>query len=82
MSVRVNWIKLTHLPTGEYGKVDGWSLRDYAKSLDSMRKIAMDILRSRMCAERSSKLVATYELPDDVPYPMDLREYRTEEKRR
>jgi len=77
MSVRAERIKVTHVPTGEQAELDDCAPYPYSRSMFHMRLTAIRILRSRLAAERSQKLVAVYELPDDVPYPHDLLRFRS-----
>jgi protein subunit release factor A len=76
MGIRMSLIKVTHLPTGETAQVDGGAPYAYRRSMYHMRRMAMNMLRSRLTAERNEHVVASYELPDNDPFPLDLSVYR------
>lgn len=70
-------VRVTHTPSGETVTITG----DWGSSLSKMRRNALRILASWVWArrngvERSSGIVATYELPDGDEYPHNLAHYR------
>ncbi len=70
---RINTVKVTHGPSGEVVIVDNY--RSYVKNT----AMAMKVLRSRLWATKNGyprpdpdKVIASYDLPDDITYPHDL----------
>ncbi|MCK5019956.1 MAG: hypothetical protein KAS32_23070 [Candidatus Peribacteraceae bacterium] len=71
-------VKVTDLKTNDSVTIE---LPSHTRSMRKAREDAISILKSRKLAKkmglkRSNKIVADYELPDDVSHPNDLTLYR------
>ena len=79
MSVRfgTSWLKITHIPTG----LSVFSDTSRHKTLLRVREVCTKLLKNRLIAKQmgiveSEKVVASYDLPDDDLWPMELEDYR------
>lgn len=79
MSVRfgISLLKITHIPTG----LSVFSDTSQHKTLLKVREICTKWLKNRLIAKQigiveSDEVVASYDLPDDDLWPMELEYYR------
>jgi peptide chain release factor 2 len=75
-SSRINRVvRLIHVPTGITAEVDN------ERSQHRNRLAALHLLTARLWASQNmspvGNIVADYNLPDNVPYPHNLEEYRS-----
>ncbi|MBK1699759.1 hypothetical protein [Thiococcus pfennigii] len=71
-------VRVHHYPTGEEVAITSREARSEKAAYGN----ALRLLRGRIWAVRAgirpaAAIVASYDLPDDTPYPNDLIEYRT-----
>ena len=75
---RINFaVRITHKPTGEMACVDSTT----ARNMPQAKRQAETLLRARVWAaqnglKRPCAEIASYELPNDVQWPSELREHR------
>lgn len=72
-------VRVTHVPTGIDATVE---VAGTFRSMHRAKDMAVKILKARLWAKANllekTREVAVYELPDDVYFPHDLSDFRSE----
>lgn len=68
-------MRITHIPTGIKATVNGEFTRTFVRQIANRKLRSMIYSRSKGIIP-NDRLVATYELPDEVVCPNDMIDYR------
>ncbi len=75
-------VRVIHTPTGRQVEISSRAVRSYQAAI----RTAKHVLRSKVWAAQNNltkdEIVASYDLPDDMPYPPELEVFRHDNSQR